>query len=441
MKPTTSIKVVTKKRGPITIRLGDLFTTDSELRVINSDVTHHYTALMLLTTAISRDLARKSYSKIYFTMIGTDKMAYTIARTTENSIILINPKGKESEIHKKYLIEAMRRFELGETSIVSGGIRLYVRTAISRLADLAKTDICKMETRAMDLSKWPYFSLIIWAKHHLNIPRSNIPRVESYINDKIGVINDLLKFNATRNAGIPEPVKEILIEINTNPDKVFSLFMSGIVADNRFGTIAGITFINLHSDEVDAHGQGNLPLIYAERDIRLSHLSMYTVVCIEKAPIWIIVSPRDAYDTPMTWRLYEADELITYAKAFTKIGAHWLIDRLGVDRSRTAPCRERTLADTISYLPNDPGLRMGSYIPSRPSSGFSTAIEYNDSSPEPEQPVKVNTDLGRSEIDTFKWGSLEAAEALSNHHRWDEAEDDILIEDQSGPDPADNENL
>jgi hypothetical protein len=439
MKPITSIKVAIKKGDPITIRLGDLFTTDSELKVINSDITHHYTALMLLTTAITRDLARKSYSRVYFTMIGTDKIAYTIARTTENSIILINPKGKETEIHKKYLIESMRKFELGETSIVYAGVRLYVCTAISRLADIAKTDIRKMEARAMDLSKWPCFSLVIWAKHHLNIPSSNIPKAK-YIEDKIGTINGMLKLSATRNASIPKPVKEILIETNTDPDKVFSLFMGGVVADSRFGAIGGIKFINLRGEEVDAHGQGNLPLIHVDQGIRLNHLNMYTVVCIEKAPIWIIVPPYDEHDTPITWRLYETDELITYAKKFTKVSVHWLIDRLGVDRLRAASREGRTPVDAISYLPNDPGLQRGSY---RPSSGFYTAVEHNDCRPEPEQPVKVsaNFDLSRSELNTFKWGSLEAAEAFSNNTRWDEEEDGVLTEDLSETEPADNENF
>jgi hypothetical protein len=424
MKPITSIKVAIKKGDPITIRLGDLFTTDSELKVINSDITHHYTALMLLTTAITRDLARKSYSKVYFTMIGTDKMAYTIARTTGNSIILINPKGKETEIHKKYLIEAMRKFELGETSIVYAGVRLYVCTAISRLADIAKTDIRKMETRAMDLSKWPCSSLVVWAKHHLNIPGPNVPKAK-YMEDKIGTINGMLKLSATRNANIPNPIKstkEILIR--TGPDKIYSLFMNSSVADSRFGAIGGIKFINLRGGEINAHGQGNLPLIYADQDIRSNNLMLHMVICIDKAPIWILVSARGEYDTPITWRFYESDELRVYAKKFTKANVYWLVDRLGVD--------------TISYLPNDPELQRGSY---RPSSGFYAAVKYNDGHPDPEQPVKVSTDLGRSELNTFKWGSLEAAEAFSNNTRWHEEEDGILTEDLSETEPADNENF
>ena len=433
MKPIIAVKVSVKNGNPITIRLGDLFTTDSELRTINSDITHHYTALMLLTTAITRDLARKSYSRVYFTMIGTDRMSYTIARTTENSIIVINPKGKELEIRKKYLIKAMRKFELGETSIVYEGIRLYICTAISRLADIAKMDIRKMEDRAMDLSKWPCSSLVIWAKHHLNIPSSHIPKAK-YIEDKIGTINGLLKLSATRNASIPGPVKDVLIETNINSDKVFSLFMSGIVTDSRTGAAGGLPFINLHRREVDAYGQGNLPLISTDRDIQ-SLNTYYMVVCIENSPIWIIVSPYDAYDTSITWRFYGTNELVVYAKRFNRANVNWSIDRLETGRLSTASHEERPL---VSHLQNDPGLQRGSYIP---SSNLYAAIEHNDGHPEQEQPVEVSTDLSRSELNTFKWGSLGAAEALSNHSRWDEEEDDTLVEDQPNPDPADNENF
>ena len=43
----------------------------------------------------------------------------------------------------------------------------------------------------------------------------------------------------------------------------------------------------------------------------------------------------------------------------------------------------------------------------------------------------------------FKWGA-QAAEALVNNNRWEEDEDEILddlTDDQSGPDPANDENF
>lgn len=438
MKPITSIKVAMRKRDPIIMRLGDLFTTDSELKVVNSDTTHHYTALMLLTTAITRDLARKSYSRIYFTMIGTDKMSYTIVKTTEDSIILINPKGKESKIHKKYLIEAMRRFELGETSIVLEGVRLYVCTAISRLADLAKTDIRKMETRAMDLSKWPCSSLVTWARYHLNIPSPNIPKAK-HMDDKIGIINGMLKLSATRNANIPNPTKDVLI--GTDTDQIYRLFMGGVANGSRFGAAIGVAFINLRSNETDSCGIENFPTIYAERDVQTSNLSMYTVVCVNNAPVWILVSPHDGHDTSITWSLRETNEVITYARRFTKANVYWLVDKLRVPSQK-----KKVPMSTMESLSREARtVTLGRLDAPQAEARFYATITADRGRVEPAEPMRINTDVGELERSTFNWGTgtVQAAESLSNSNRWEDGEDEMsddLIDAQSDPEPSDNEN-
>ena len=360
MKPTTSVEVTTKDNESITIRLGDMFTLPSELKVINPEQTHHYTALMLLTTAIVRSLGKKAYSAIHFTMIGVDKMAYTIAKTTKDELVLITHKGKEVSISKKHLIESIHYgFGPGSNSIVVKGIRIYMCIAISRLTDIRNANLSKVEPRAMDLALWPGISLIVWAKHHLKIPSEYIPAVEEILH-KADMVEYMAKLNAVRNVNIPEPVEKHSISPYTADDIITVAsaahkdFIRG-VNDRRGIVNPFIKFINLSANEVSTDTQKtsklrsykvvcstnkispNVPEIPETdrtlgicllNDIGINDLEPYKVVCMENRPLWVIVQGQDSHDLRVPYISGPLGRGCIYIKLFGMASLVWVIRKI-----------------------------------------------------------------------------------------------------------------
>lgn len=330
MKPTTSIIVTLKSGDPMTIHLGDLFTLSSDLSVINADIPHYYTSLILLATAIGPNNVKNKNCKIYFTVIGVDKARYTIPRSTESGIILLSSHGKEVELSENDLIKSVQSFKSGSTCLLNS-LKLYTYIAVTTLANIKDMRLHQLKTRIMDLSKWPSKSLIIWAVHHLGIPQDNIPTEEAINEDnsKGSMIDSMVKFNtihhtlkshnAPKHSNTKRSVKDALSELEYMTYQAW--FDNSVNTTHRSGYIRGIPFINLHRSEIS----DGYTVIQLDSDLSTRYVGDYVVVCKDAKPIWILIADNDndAYAT-IRWRFSDGSITATRVKEATIPNLVWL---------------------------------------------------------------------------------------------------------------------
>ena len=339
MQSTTSIKTTTKDGQPIIIRLGDMFVMRSEFASVGSDVeTSNYIILGLLTVAILPGLPDKPPGRIYFSMIGMDKFRYSMSKATEDGLIILD-HGKEIELDEKYMIKATKALAGSKGSGLVGGLELYIRTIITSPSKVKKMNMHKLETRLIDLSKWPRISLRPWAIHHLGIKKQYVPPI-NHIDDRTNMINAMVKLSASMSKLDKFKAEHSSGSITTGrlsglsgairtSDGVITGRLSGPGVDthNRLGKVHGVPFINLRPDEISLPlGIGQYVTVYTSSEISRHDVSTYMIICMDSEPQWVLVGPEDEPQDKIIWKFHNGDVRTILIKAFSKSTFRWLSD-------------------------------------------------------------------------------------------------------------------
>jgi hypothetical protein len=147
----------------IVMRLGEVFLVRGSFLPLNSPELDGLLPLALLVVAIKgRDL--------YFTMVGLDNLGSSVSVHRENSVMLIDKRGREVEISDARLLCLFKKLPAGESARVVDGVSFYFRTAIANKKVLRDTSLRKLDERLIDIADWPGGSIEVWALRQLELP-------------------------------------------------------------------------------------------------------------------------------------------------------------------------------------------------------------------------------------------------------------------------------
>lgn len=304
------IKTVTKDSQPITIRLGDVFILKPPFYPTKQgfDISS-FVVLGLLTTALVK--GQMSSDCIYFTMVGMDRLKYSVSKTTEHGLVILD-HGKEIELEKDYIIRAISRLSGNRVTKVDG-IQLYTRTLWTSADDIKKMDMYRLDIRMRDMSKWPKQALRTWAIRHLDLPSMQIPPSEM-IGDKAHMVNATIKLAAIAHH------KVIQTESTDNNLATYH----GLVRHNRCNRIDGIQRINLSPNEVTPSINYGA-IIRPHKDLPRECLIPYSIVYVGNQPRWIVLN-NELGQTTLSWRFYNGKEALTPVYNFNAETERWLLD-------------------------------------------------------------------------------------------------------------------
>ena len=330
MQSTTSIETTTRDGKPISVRLGDMFVMGSEFAATNSDVDiSNYIILSLLTVGILP--APPHLTRIYFSMIGMDKLRYSVSKKTENGLVILD-RGKEIELDEEYLVRATKSLSNSKGSGIVGGLELYIRTIVTSPPKIKTMNMHKLATRLVDMSKWPKLSLRVWAIYHLGL--SHVPSL-NHIDSKTDMINSMIKLavSARRSDGSkPKSHKAPFYGAATGRIQMQNYEAGRQPSNNRFGKISGVPFINLSRNEIEfPRGVGDCVEIHLLSDISRNDVHPYTIVCINHQPEWVLVGKNTIPQGQMMWNFYDGYRLVMPIKVFDSDLLSWLMEAHDVE--------------------------------------------------------------------------------------------------------------
>ena len=306
------IKTVTKDGQPITICLGDVFILKPPFYPAKQgfDISS-FVVLGLLTTALVK--GQMSPDCIYFTMVGMDRFKYSVSKTTEDGLVVLN-RGKEIELGKDYIIRAISRLSDKCFSKVDG-IQLYTRILWTSANDIRKMDMYRLDIRMRDVSKWPKLALRTWAIRHLDLPSMQVPPSEM-IGNKAHMVNAVIKLAAIAHH------KVMQTESMDN-----NLVMNHSLAQHsRCSRVDGIQRINLSPNEV-APSINYGAIIKPHKDLPRECLIPYSIVYVDNQPRWIVLN-NELGQTTLSWRFYNGKKIYTPVYNFNAETEQWLLNNV-----------------------------------------------------------------------------------------------------------------
>ena len=335
MQSTISIKTTTRAGKPISVRLGDMFVMKSEFAATKSDVdVSNYIILSLLTVGISP--APPHLSRIYFSMIGMDRLRYSVSKKTENGLVILD-RGREIELDEKYMIRAIEALSGSKGSGIVGGLELYIRTISTSSPKIKTMNMHKLATRLVDMSKWPKLSLRMWAIYHLGL--NHVPSL-NHIDNKTDMINSMIKLavSARRSDGSkPKANKDLLWGVTTGRIRVHNYAADEQPNNGRFGKISGVPFINLSTNEVEFPRElGDCVETHPLSDISRNNVHAYTIVCIDHQPEWVLLGKNTRPQGHMVWNFYDGYRLVMPIKVFDSDLLRWLMEAHDIEEEEVA---------------------------------------------------------------------------------------------------------